>query len=487
MNKLFLPSFILKPMIRQLCFSVLLLWGCYACNPPGNPHFSLLEKPSAEHFSVNTVKDTVLVTGKGARIHIPANAIRSDGNVVQLEITEVYEVGEMLVAGIQTISDRQLLSSGGMINIRPADNSGAQLLKPLRVEVPTVFLQEGMMHYTGVEDEAGNINWTNPQPLPRQPLQDQLDNAKTIMRQNCESCHMIEKKLTGPALIHVTARRDRRWLYAFIRNSAAVIGSRDPEANCLFNDYNKTVMTLFLALTDADLESICLYIDQVSKQKDPEGYQHMLAAKDSCRRYVTAQWTLLMPQKQMSPGPTDTSGSYGDVYYNMVITAFGWHNLDMLLRDVPGVEKVRLTVTVDGPYKNDVQLFLTIPTLRVSVKGEPVDGIADGYSFGDDEAPLMPIGRQAWIVALGEKAGITFFAKTGFKIQRSQQLSISPEIGSPAAFKEWSEKQQTMPVKNIVASKNVDSLPGQLKVLRPVSVDCGCGPRLPAAPAPVQH
>ncbi|QJB37845.1 cytochrome c [Chitinophaga oryzae] len=473
-------------MIRQLCFSMLVLWSCYACNSSDKPHFPLPAR-AAGRFLVNTVRDTVLVTGRGARIHIPANAIRSEGNTVQLEVTEIYEVGEMLAANIQTVSNGQLLSSGGMINIHPADNNSAQLVKPLRVEVPTAFLQEGMMHYAGIEDEAGNINWTNPQPLPRQPLQDQLDNGKTIMRQHCESCHTIEKKLTGPALMHVTARRDRQWLYAFIGNSAAVIGSRDPEANCLFNDYNKTVMTAFPALTDADLESICLYIDQVSKQKDPEGYQHMLAAKDSCRRYVTAQWALLAPQKQMSPDPTNTSGGYGDVYYNMVIAAFGWHNLDMLLRDMPGVEKVRLTVTVNGPHKNDVQLFLTIPALRVSVKGEPVDGIADRYCFGDDEAPLMPIGRQAWIVALGEKAGITFFAKTGFRIQQSQQLSISPEISSPAAFKEWSEKQQTIPVKNIVASKNADSLPAQSEVLRQVSVDCGCGPQLPAAPAPAQR
>lgn len=483
MNRLFLPSFILMPMIRPLCFSMVLLWSCYACHTIDKPHLPLPEAPAPERFLVNIKRDTVLVTGRGARIHIPANAISAPGGTSELEVTEVYEAGEMLAAGIQTVSDHQLLSSGGMISIRPAGNSKAQLLKPLRIQVPAAFLLEGMMHYTGREDEAGNINWTSPQPLPRQPLQAKFDSVKIFMQENCGSCHTIERPLTGPALIHVTARRERPWLYAFIRNSTTVINSGDPEANCLFNDYNKTVMTRFPGLTDADLESICLYIDQVSKQKDPEGYQRILIATDSCRRYVAARQALQASQKQIPRNTKDTVAGWNDIYYDMVAAAFGWHNLDMLLKDMPGVVNARLTVTVNGPYKKDVQLFLTIPALRVVVKGEPVDQRADTYRFSYEDEFLMPMNRQAWIVALGEKAGVMRFAKTGFRIQKSQQLSITPEISSPAAFRAWSQTQQVMPVKNSSAAKYTDSLPVPLQVLKPVSVDCGCGLQLPAASA----
>lgn len=440
-----------------------------------------------ERFSVDIKRDTVLVTGRGARIHIPANAVSAPGSTVALEVIEVYEVGEMLAAGIQTVSNRQLLSSGGMINIRPAGSSKARLLKPLRIEVPTAFIQEGMKHYTGEEDEAGNINWTSPQSLPRQPLQAKFDSVKIFMQENCESCHTIERPLTGPALMHVTARRERWWLYAFINNSTAVINSGDPEANCLFNEYNKTAMTRFPALTEDDLESICLYIDQVSKQKDLEGYQRILTARDSCRRYVAARQALQAPQKQIPRDPKDTTAGWRDIYYDMVAAAFGWHNLDMLLKDMPGVANARLTVTVNGPYKNDVQLFLTIPALRVAVKGELVNGKADTYRFSYEDEFLMPMNRQAWIVALGQKNSVMLFAKTGFRIQRSQQLSITPEGSSPAAFREWSKTQQVMPVKNSTSAKYTDSLPDPLQVLKPTSVDCGCGLQLPAASVPRQR
>lgn len=526
MNMLFLSSFILSPMSR-LFLSMLLLWSCYACNTADKPHQPPVDKPQPELFSVHTNRDTVLLTAKGARIHIPANAIKAEGNAVQLEVTEVYDVGEMLASGIQTVSDHQLLSSGGMINIRPAGNATALILQPIRVEIPTAYWQEGMMHYTGSTDEQGNINWTNPEPLPQQKIKEQFDRGHAILQQNCYSCHAIDRKLTGPALMHVTVRRDKQWLYAFIRNSEAVVARGDPEANCLYVDYNMAAMTKYPALSDEDLESICLYIDEVSKQKDLTGYYRAQKARDACRKYLAIRGALLAKRNQelykmmdtalfsrISPSNTptpvgdetlpDAPSYYNPVYYDMVISAFGWHNLDILLKNLAGVEKTRLTVTVKGAYRKEVQLFLIIPELRVTVEGLPLNGKADTYVFDQGAEIQLPLNRQAWIVAMGETAGTTLFAKTAFSIQLAQQLIIRPEIGQRDVFNQWlktlgmkpvvipGQENPDPPVKDVSRNdsllrkqaikliagkpetKQIDSLLQLLQALKPVGMNCGC-------------
>lgn len=59
----------------------------------------------------------------------------------------------------------------------------------------------------------------------------------------CGACHTIGGgQRVGPDLKGVTERRSREWLIKFITNSQAMIASGDPDANAVFEKYNKTVM-----------------------------------------------------------------------------------------------------------------------------------------------------------------------------------------------------------------------------------------------------
>src|ERR1700733_1579530 len=70
-------------------------------------------------------------------------------------------------------------------------------------------------------------------------------DGKTLFQANCASCHAVNKKVTGPALAGVEDRwPDKGKLHAWIKNNAAVLKSGDKYANDLFNEYNKTSMTL---------------------------------------------------------------------------------------------------------------------------------------------------------------------------------------------------------------------------------------------------
>jgi mono/diheme cytochrome c family protein len=93
--------------------------------------------------------------------------------------------------------------------------------------------------------------------------------GKQLFYSRCASCHMINKDLTGPALKGVESRwPDKQKLYAFIRNSEAVIED-DKYAYELWLKYNQTMMNKHPDLTNDQIKQILDYINSVSETVDP--------------------------------------------------------------------------------------------------------------------------------------------------------------------------------------------------------------------------
>ncbi|MBC7914385.1 MAG: c-type cytochrome [Pyrinomonadaceae bacterium] len=90
-----------------------------------------------------------------------------------------------------------------------------------------------------------------------------------LFKQKCTSCHALNRQVVGPALKGVLERRDTEWLHKWIKNSQALVASGDADAVALFNEYNKSVMTPFPELADADIDNILAYIK--TEGDKPEG------------------------------------------------------------------------------------------------------------------------------------------------------------------------------------------------------------------------
>ena len=93
-----------------------------------------------------------------------------------------------------------------------------------------------------------------------------IEAGKTLFRNQCATCHNRDMKsnLTGPALGGV----EERWaaypqedLYAWIRNSQAMISAGHPKAVELWNQWKPTVMSNFLNLTDDEIANLLAYIN----------------------------------------------------------------------------------------------------------------------------------------------------------------------------------------------------------------------------------
>ena len=85
--------------------------------------------------------------------------------------------------------------------------------------------------------------------------------GKALFNANCAACHKLYSRATGPALYNVTERRDREWLYQWIKNNRALIDSGDPEAIAIYEEYNQTAMNLFPQLSNADIDDILAYTE----------------------------------------------------------------------------------------------------------------------------------------------------------------------------------------------------------------------------------
>ncbi len=99
-----------------------------------------------------------------------------------------------------------------------------------------------------------------------------VEEGKNLFMANCASCHSRDMKtnLTGPALGGVEERWSaypREDLYKWIRASQAMIAAGHPRAVQLWNEWKPTLMNNFPGLTDEQIESILLYVNDVVNKK----------------------------------------------------------------------------------------------------------------------------------------------------------------------------------------------------------------------------
>jgi cytochrome c2 len=103
-----------------------------------------------------------------------------------------------------------------------------------------------------------------------------VEEGKTLFTANCAACHNKNMKdnLTGPAL----GGTEERWaayprtdLYNWIRASQSMINAGHPRAVELWNQWKPTAMNNFPGLTDDQIESLLLYINDVYTKKPVTG------------------------------------------------------------------------------------------------------------------------------------------------------------------------------------------------------------------------
>lgn len=89
--------------------------------------------------------------------------------------------------------------------------------------------------------------------------------GQAIFQQNCQSCHALDKRLSGPALRGVSERgpwTDRKNIYKWVQNPAAFIPTTAYTV-ALHREYGQ-IMPSFPQLSENDIDAILEYIIHVS-------------------------------------------------------------------------------------------------------------------------------------------------------------------------------------------------------------------------------
>ena len=163
--------------------------------------------------------------------------------------------------------------------------------------------------------------------------------------------------------------------------------------------------------------------------------------------------------------------------------AFGWYNIDLLMKDMQGTVETTLITRIIGQYKTRLNVYLVVPSIRLCAAGGKMDGKEDEYAFytPDGKIPL-PLGNKAYIIVMGDTEETILFASKEFTIDRSQQFDLTPASVTQEQFnlrmRYLNFDQLNIRVqdsKNSAEIRETMKALEQAEKLKPKNCDCDCG------------
>ncbi len=539
----------MKYIVAILAISALII----CCNT-GAKKSGLLSKPDdlkADEYVINIDRDTTVETKNGALLKIPRGSLTtSQGNTVTLEIKEAYSLQQMIMAGLTTQSDGEPLSSGGMIYINAKGGQDVRITQAIKVAIPADYLSDNMQLFKGEKNADGNIDWKEPTSLPKNKQLASVNGGQVLFQSKCANCHAIGQDMTGPNLAHFMKRfpignegDGRYYDHAFYQYRGEAVLKADsiniPDGDYLNtyyhfdpyfiykcnlrNMYGSMGPVLWTDTSDDNLLSIYRYIQNESDRKNLllPSHAYLKDCADSCVKFkqtvadiknkkeaaklkrkslVDENGPLVDKKPDSTWGVTNTpppdfdervSPKYYDaVYYQFTIESFGWYNIDVLMKNVNGVEESELFVKIVGQYREKIKIFLIIPSVKVYGEGGPAESDPDKFAFFYKNGKLpLPQNTDAYILAVTETEESIAFGIKKFTTSIRQELEMSLNQSNKelftAAIKQLNLNRLHIKVadsknadeirKTDTDLKNIDQELKKAEDLKPKNCDCDCG------------
>lgn len=258
-------------------------------------------------------EDSLFFSKSGVLVSVPRGTFLKDsanytGEVV-IEWQEAVDGATIMMSGLSTMADSNLLETQGMFSFRATDKEGNLLeVNPevgIYVQVPVDEIKTGMQLYDGKLNKEGIINWVNPVPLEKIPVsvpmseldfypkgyEDTLDklklntskkyrdslylacetndskkvlSGKFLFEKNCATCHHPNKDGTGPKLRDVRTKwkengAPKEAIYEWVKNWQVAYDKYDYAKEIA--TLTPTAMSIFEHLNNGDINKIFDYID----------------------------------------------------------------------------------------------------------------------------------------------------------------------------------------------------------------------------------
>lgn len=386
-----------------------------------------LDQDRLQEFTIDPTKGNVIEGQAGTRVWIPkgaftfANGQHPEGPVT-MKMKEAYDFGDMLIDGLSTHSDGQLLETGGMIYLQAEANGQALQLdadQAMAVALPTQQMKEGMQLFMGEQAADGSVaNWSPTQQAPAPNLDEfllDLPPFPTIKRDWIkppkEVIDYSGEPLTPrkPIKPHAPSKPRRDAIVYYPRGMEGVFMSkakRKKKEEAMYEkkmaDYNRKLarfkenQAAYLVAMEKYREAFKSYQQaqqeyQVKTQAQKDNFkstpaylayaEQVMKSKDARRAMYekeVREWYAAKDQRM-----AEYEDKYGDallgsselaMQYLYRVNRLGWINCDRFYQ-IPKEEKVNLAIA-DGDAEQE-QLFVIFKDMKSMMKAYKWKGHAN--------------------------------------------------------------------------------------------------------------
>ena len=326
-----------------------------------------------QNFLINTNFDTLLNCQNGTKLLIEANSFADKNGTefdgfIEMEVKEVFNKKDVILNNLTTKSNGKILESGGMIYINAiCEDDTLQLIKSIKCLVDSPVDSE-MFIYEGVRSDS-SINWVNPVSTENESIQSFLKSTKhyyTLSEGNYSDSVSFYKER-------------HNWLFSPNR----VVGE------------DTTIQNVKITFTD-------LKYDTVKVLQSKNG---ILMQK-------------FFPNKGVNEYREDLNTNY-----IFSIKKLGWANIDKLFK-LPTSEKVNLIVKVNNNEFDYVFTSMMFKNRNIYLPGYEKNNSTYGFSHGDHEDLILPIGERVTILATAYKNDQPFVDIKTVIIKKNQTTEL---------------------------------------------------------------
>lgn len=403
-------------------------------------------------FDIQPNQDTLLVGPGGVRLHIPATSWKdakgklAEGTI-HIHLKEALTLADMVIGGLGTTTDSELLESDGMFYWEAVDGEGNSIHPndPIKVEVPVSKYLPGAKVFEGKVNEAGEMTWASEKEIPDISQKASIRMGEELFQTHCSPCHKIDKDMTGPALAGVAALFEWDWLSRFTKNTPQMINNGDTMAILLYEQWG-TMMQGFPSFTDQEIEAIYQYIDFETLKFDQDS---MNLVKNNKRQWLDSIWDnrgeLFIKDKAFFESIDSVDNldwkeqqkeSEANRFFYEISQAYnpGWYNIDRLYKQRSVLLAYEATTSLHDP--DFVMIKLVIPQNRIVLLGKQQTQGNTYFNYSTkDKQSFLPINTSVLLVATAIKDNEVYFGITESTIQDgvTEKIEMKPlsrqEIG----------------------------------------------------------